>query len=122
MTPPLEGPVLRSGFWFYPKNEDKSCRVIWRIGGNTMGGVAERVKKIVVDRLVVAPELVTEDASFEDLGADSLVVVELVMAFEEEFGVLIPDSAADHLLTVGDAVRFLEKKAILSPKPSIELT
>jgi len=76
------------------------------------GTIEERVKKIVVEHLGVEEEKVTKDASFiDDLGADSLDTVELVMAFEEEFGVEIPDDAAETILTVGDAVRFLEKNA-----------
>lgn len=75
-----------------------------------MSDIAERVKKIVVDHLGVDAEKVVEGASFiDDLGADSLDTVELVMAFEEEFGVEIPDDAADSILTVGDAVKFIEK-------------
>ena len=75
-----------------------------------MSDIAERVKKIVVDHLGVDAEEVVEGASFiDDLGADSLDTVELVMAFEEEFGVEIPDDAADSILTVGDAVKFIEK-------------
>ena len=75
-----------------------------------MSDTAERVKKIVIDHLDVDAEKVTEGASFiDDLGADSLDTVELVMAFEEEFGVEIPDDAADSILTVGDAVKFIEK-------------
>ena len=71
---------------------------------------ADRVKKIVVEHLGVEQEKVTEDASFiDDLGADSLDIVELVMAFEEEFGVEIPDDAADTILTVGDAIKYIEK-------------
>ena len=74
-----------------------------------MSDVLERVKKIVVEHLDVEAEKVTEKASFiDDLGADSLDNVELVMAFEEEFGVEIPDTAAETILTVGDAVKFLE--------------
>src|SRR3954464_4547901 len=74
--------------------------------------IAERVKKIVVEHLGVEPDKVTEGASFiDDLGADSLDTVELVMAFEEEFGCEIPDDAAETILTVGDAVKFLEKNA-----------
>lgn len=81
----------------------------------TMSDVAERVKKIVVEHLGVEAEKVTENASFiDDLGADSLDTVELVMAFEEEFGCEIPDDAAEHILTVGDAVKFLEKNASTS--------
>ena len=75
-----------------------------------MSDVAERVKKIVIDHLGVDGEKVTEKASFiDDLGADSLDTVELVMAFEEEFGVEIPDDAAETIVTVGDAIKFLEK-------------
>ncbi len=75
-----------------------------------MSNVEERVKKIVVEHLGVEEEKVANDASFiDDLGADSLDTVELVMAFEEEFGVEIPDDAAETILTVGDAVRFLSK-------------
>jgi len=75
-----------------------------------MSDTAERVKKIVVEHLGVEEAKVTEGASFiDDLGADSLDTVELVMAFEEEFGVEIPDDAAETILTVGDAVKFIEK-------------
>jgi acyl carrier protein len=77
---------------------------------NPMSDTAERVKKIVVEHLNVDAEKVTETASFiEDLGADSLDQVELVMAFEEEFGIEIPDDAAETIVTVGDAVKFIEK-------------
>ena len=75
-----------------------------------MSDVAERVKKIVVQHLGVDAEKVVDNADFiDDLGADSLDRVELVMAFEEEFGVEIPDDAAEGIVTVGDAVRFVEK-------------
>ena len=75
-----------------------------------MSDTAERVKKIVVEHLNVDAEKVTDNASFiEDLGADSLDTVELVMAFEEEFGIEIPDDAAESIVTVGDAVKFIEK-------------
>ena len=77
-----------------------------------MSDTAERVKKIVVDHLNVDADKVVDTASFiEDLGADSLDTVELVMAFEEEFGCEIPDDAAETILTVGDATKFLEKNA-----------
>lgn len=77
-----------------------------------MSDVADRVKKIVVEHLSVDEEKVVEGASFiDDLGADSLDTVELVMAFEEEFGVEIPDDAAERILTVKDAVSFLEEAA-----------
>ncbi len=77
-----------------------------------MSDVVERVKKIVVEHLSVDADKVIDSANFmDDLGADSLDIVELVMAFEEEFGVEIPDDAADTIATVGDAVKFLEKNA-----------
>lgn len=77
-----------------------------------MSDIAERVQKIVVEHLGVEEAKVTDTASFiDDLGADSLDTVELVMAFEEEFGVEIPDDAAEKILTVGDAVKFLEAEA-----------
>ena len=77
-----------------------------------MSETADRVKKIVVEHLGVEAEKVTEEASFiDDLGADSLDIVELVMAFEEEFGVEIPDDAAEKIATVGDAINFLSSKA-----------
>jgi acyl carrier protein len=80
--------------------------------GVSMADIAERVKKIVVEHLGVEPEKVNDKASFiDDLGADSLDTVELVMAFEEEFGCEIPDDAAETILTVGDAVKFLEKNS-----------
>ena len=74
-----------------------------------MSDTAERVKKIVVEHLGVESEKVTEDASFiDDLGADSLDIVELVMAFEEEFGVEIPDDAAEKISTVKDAISYID--------------
>ncbi len=77
-----------------------------------MSDIPERIKKIVVDHLGVEEAKVTENASFiDDLGADSLDTVELVMAFEEEFGVEIPDDAAEKILTVRDAIDFLTENA-----------
>ena len=77
-----------------------------------MSDVAEKVKAIVIEHLGVEADKVTDTASFiDDLGADSLDNVELVMAFEEEFGVEIPDDAAESILTVKDAVSFLEEAA-----------
>jgi acyl carrier protein len=71
-----------------------------------------KVKEIIINELGVEPEKVTNEASFvEDLGADSLVTVELVLAFEEEFGIEIPDEDAEQLQTVGDAIRYLKEKA-----------
>lgn len=76
-----------------------------------MSTVAEKVKKIVVDQLAVPEEQVTEDARFiEDLNADSLDIVELIMALEEEFSAEIPDEEAEKLKTVGDAIKFIESK------------
>ena len=76
-----------------------------------MSDIAERVKKIVVDHLGVDADKVVESASFiDDLGADSLDTVELVMAFEEEFGVEIPDDAAEKIATVKDAIDYIEGK------------
>jgi acyl carrier protein len=76
-----------------------------------MSDVAERVKKIVIEHLSVDADKVVEGANFiDDLGADSLDNVELVMAFEEEFGIEIPDDAAEHIQTVGDAVKYIESK------------
>ena len=75
-----------------------------------MSDIADRVKKIVVEHLSVDEEKVTESASFiDDLGADSLDTVELVMAFEEEFGIEIPDDAAETIQTFGDAVKFINE-------------
>ena len=74
--------------------------------------IEEKVRDIIVEQLGVTADQVTTNASFiEDLGADSLDTVELVMAFEEEFGVEIPDDQAETIVTVGDAVKFLEKNA-----------
>jgi acyl carrier protein len=76
-----------------------------------MSDVLDRVKKIVVERLEVDADKVTEKASFiDDLGADSLDLVELVMAFEEEFGIEIPDDVQEQIGTVGDAVKFIKER------------
>ena len=76
-----------------------------------MSNVEEKVKDIIVEELGVEREKLTDEASFiEDLGADSLDIVELVMAFEEEFGVEIPDEEAEKLRTVGDAMSYLHEK------------
>ncbi len=74
--------------------------------------VSTKVKKMVADHLGVEEAKVTDEANFiDDLGADSLDTVELVMAFEEEFGSEIADSEAEKILTVGDAIKFIESKA-----------
>ena len=77
-----------------------------------MSDIENRVKKVVVEHLGVEEDKVIPSASFiEDLGADSLDTVELVMAFEEEFNVEIPDDAAETIVTVGDAVKLISAKA-----------
>ena len=77
-----------------------------------MSDISERVIGIVMEHLGVEKDKITENSSFiDDLGADSLDTVELVMAFEEEFGSEISDSEAEKILTVGDAVKFIEGKA-----------
>lgn len=74
-------------------------------------GVADKITEIIVEQLGVKPEEVVPEASFvDDLGADSLDTVELVMAFEEEFGAEIPDEDAEKLQTVGDAIKYVEEK------------
>ena len=73
---------------------------------------SQKVKKMVAEHLGVEEEKVSDESNFiDDLGADSLDTVELVMAFEEEFGSEISDSDAEKILTVGDAVKFIENKA-----------
>ena len=74
--------------------------------------ISNKVKKIVADHLGVDESKITNESSFiDDLGADSLDTVELVMAFEEEFGSEISDSEAEKILTVGDAIKFIENKS-----------
>jgi acyl carrier protein len=78
-----------------------------------MSSVSERVKKIIVEQLGVNAEQVTDEASFiDDLGADSLDTVELVMALEEEFGLEIPDEDAEKISTVKSAIDYIEKKGV----------
>ena len=70
----------------------------------------ERIKKIIVDRLGVDESKITEDSSFvDDLGADSLDIVDLIMVFEEEFNIEIPDEDAGKMKTVGDVIKYLDK-------------
>ena len=77
-----------------------------------MENLEARVKKVIAEKLGVDEATIKNDASFvEDLGADSLDTVELVMALEEEFGIEIPDEDAEKLATVGDALRYIEEKA-----------
>ena len=77
-----------------------------------MSSVENKVKKIIIDQLDVTEEEVTSQSSFvDDLGADSLDTVEMVMAFEEEFSIEIPDEDAEKIKTVHDAVEYIQKKA-----------
>ena len=74
--------------------------------------IFEKVKAIIVEQLQVSEETVTEDASFiDDLGADSLDLVELIMALEEEFGIEIPDADAEKVVTVSDVVNYIKENA-----------
>ncbi|MDR0534234.1 MAG: acyl carrier protein [Verrucomicrobiales bacterium] len=73
--------------------------------------IEDKVKEIIVEQLSVNPEQVTPEAKFiEDLGADSLDVVELVMAFEEHFSIEVPDEDAEKLTSVGDVLKYIEEK------------
>ncbi len=75
-----------------------------------MSDIAEKVKAIIVDKMGVEPTEVTPEASFtNDLGADSLDTVELIMDLEKEFDITIPDEEAEKIATVGDAIRFIEE-------------
>lgn len=77
-----------------------------------MSELADKVKAIVVDKLGVAEDVITPEASFsDDLGADSLDTVELIMEFEKEFEVSIPDEDAEKIATVGDAIDYLSEKS-----------
>ena len=77
-----------------------------------MASIDERVKDVVVEQLGVSQDQVNPQASFiDDLGADSLDTVELVMAFEEEFGIDIPEEDAEKMLTVSDAIKYLEENS-----------
>jgi acyl carrier protein len=88
---------------------DNLCRS--KKGGESMA-VEERIKSIIAEQLGVKPEEVTPEASFiDDLGADSLDTVELIMALEEEFGVEIPDEDAEKMTCVGDAIKYINEKA-----------
>jgi acyl carrier protein len=80
-------------------------------GGKVADSVFDKVKEIIVDQLGVSEEAVTPNASFiDDLGADSLDTVELVMAMEEEFGIEIPDEDAEKIRTVQDTVEYIQNK------------
>ena len=76
-----------------------------------MSGISEKIKSVIAEQLGVKVEEVTDQAKFvDDLGADSLDTVELVMALEEEYGIEIPDEDAEKLSTVGDAIKYIEEK------------
>jgi acyl carrier protein len=106
MRPP--GGDTNDGGWRRNPSAEATFKASQR-GKERMSDVNDRVKKIVVEHLGVDESKVTENASFiDDLGADSLDTVELVMAFEEEFGCEIPDDAAEKIVTVKDAVNFIE--------------
>jgi acyl carrier protein len=95
-----------SGAW------SKPCPPTYRIFMAEEKSIEEKVKDIIVEQLGVNPEQVTPQASFiEDLGADSLDIVELVMAFEEEFSVEVPDEDAEKLQTVGDVINYIKERA-----------
>ena len=95
-----------------PGFEASASKVTYGGGKSLTEQLREKVKKIIVDHLGVDEAKVTDTASFiDDLGADSLDTVELVMAFEEEFGSEISDSEAEKILTVGDAVKFIESNS-----------
>ena len=75
-----------------------------------MSEIADRVKQIIVDNLSVDQAAVTETATFADLGADSLDTVDIIMAFEKEFDIKIPEEQSDKIATVGDAIAFVEEE------------
>ena len=76
-----------------------------------MSGISEKIKSVIAEQLGVKTEEVTDQAKFvDDLGADSLDTVELVMALEEEYGIEIPDEDAEKLATVGDAIKYIDEK------------
>jgi acyl carrier protein len=91
---------------------DDVSRIPYRHGTTFMADkpIDQRVRDIIVEQLGVKPDQVTPEAKFiEDLGADSLDTVELIMALEEEFGIEVPDEQAEKLLTVGDVVKYIEE-------------
>jgi acyl carrier protein len=82
-----------------------------KIGGGLMSSVTEKVKKMIVDQLGVSESEVVPEAKFiDDLGADSLDIVELIMALEDEYSIEIPDEDAEKMETVGDAIRYIEDR------------
>lgn len=99
--------------WLAVRWDDKArAKLVMSQRGKTMNDVAARVKNIIVERLGVAASKVTDSANLrDDLSASSLDTMDLVMGFEEEFGCEIPDDVAGTILTVGDAVKFIEQQA-----------
>jgi acyl carrier protein len=96
----------------FSNNDSRHKQAIADRGGMRMASVEERVKQIIVEQLGVDEAEVTPTASFvDDLGADSLDQVELVMAFEEAFGIEVPDEDAEKMTTVKDAVEYIDKHA-----------
>ena len=90
----------------------KSKFIFINLNSKVMSEIAERVKAIIVDKLSVEESEVTNEASFtNDLGADSLDTVELIMEFEKEFNISIPDDQAEKITTVGDAIKYVEDNA-----------
>lgn len=88
-----------------------SASLIFHLNALDMSSVAEKVKSIIVDKLGVELSEVTPEASFaNDLGADSLDTVELIMEFEKEFNLSIPDEAAEKIVTVGDSITYLDEQ------------
>jgi acyl carrier protein len=97
---------------FFDSGLDDSVPIPYRHGTIIMADkpIDIRVRDIIVEQLGVKPDQVTPEAKFiEDLGADSLDTVELIMALEEEFGIEVPDEQAEKLLTVGDVVKYIEE-------------
>lgn len=94
---------------YIPVSGNFECVLTLLLGFTIMSNIEERVKKVIVDQLGVSEEEVVPNASFiEDLGADSLDTVELVMALEEEFGTEIPDEEAEKITTVKAAIDYIE--------------
>ena len=109
LRPDLPRPLARAPRAFYVRSGNPGAAPPNNRGMRRMSDTADRVKKIVVEHLGVEAASVTPEASFiDDLGADSLDIVELVMAFEEEFGVEIPDDAAEKISTVNDAITYID--------------
>jgi acyl carrier protein len=112
MTPDRRGNFFLKNFGFDMKSTFLCIAIVNQFKANSlMSSIAERVKKIIVDKLGVDEGEVSLDANFtNDLGADSLDTVELIMEFEKEFDIAIPDEQAEEIQTVGQAVSYLESQ------------